>query len=236
MDQQLDPTLSKIRSGPLAKLLTRLNELRRAAMVVTPSQALTTTTPNRALASRPQPATEAEIITHLTMLDVCFPSQRMTQADRSLRFRVFCSDLQGFPEPVVAAACRRYRCDKGSKGFPFVGELLALCGDEMRGLRVKLNPPQPVPQEYPPHPQPLKLIAHYPTLEQEPEPPRMAGVWTEIDRQREMTPEQEREYLERVRAIHGPRNEYHETELAKEIERHNGRNAWLSALHDSLPI
>src|SRR5262245_38109152 len=201
----LDPS-SKTLSGPLAKLLTRLNALRRVVEPKEPSRALTTV-PNRALdLPKHMPATEAEIITHLTMLDVVFPSRQMTQADRVMRLKVFCSDLVGYPESVIGTACKCYRRDSRSKGFPFPGELIALCEEEMRALRPKLKL-VPIAPVYPPHPQPLKLLG---LRDQEPETSAaetLRETWAEIDATRSQIPEDNRAYLERVRAIHGPRNE-----------------------------
>lgn len=125
-----------------------------------------------------------------------------------MRYRVFCSDLQGFPEPVIAAACRRYRRSPSAKGFPFVGELLALCEDEMRALRPKRPAVVAVPPVYPDHPQPLKMLGYSPTeTDETPGAEVIRGIWSELDQQRQATPEAERAYLERIRAIHGPRNE-----------------------------
>lgn len=74
------------------------------------------------------------LIAHLRALAVTHPMQELSEAEASLKFRIFCEDLRNVPEAVIEAACRSYRRDPKNRFFPTPGQLLALCEPEMRAI------------------------------------------------------------------------------------------------------
>jgi hypothetical protein len=83
------------------------------------------------------PATPAEISRHFLALAVVYPSQALSEEQMTLKFRIFCEDLSGIPERVLAKACANYRraINPPNTFFPSPGQLLAHCETDMREMR-----------------------------------------------------------------------------------------------------
>lgn len=78
------------------------------------------------------PCTPERLIAYLRALAVTHPMQELSEAEASLKFRIFCEDLAQVPEQIIMAACRSYRRDPKNRFFPTPGQMIALCEPDMR--------------------------------------------------------------------------------------------------------
>lgn len=110
--------------------------------------------------ARSRPATSIEIKKHLAELSLFFHQSDLNPSDATLKVRLFAADLQGVSEPVLAQACKRYRCDPKSRFFPTPGQLLALCRDEQHYDKPPAVQaiPGPIATQLPPHPCPVPQL------------------------------------------------------------------------------
>lgn len=102
---------------------------------------------------RPEPPCSPDrIIAYLRALAVTHPMQELSEAEASLKFRIFCEDLGHIPERIIAEACRSYRRDPANTFFTTPGKMLAICEPMLKSqalrrqgaermLRTLENPP-----------------------------------------------------------------------------------------------
>jgi hypothetical protein len=128
MDEETDRNNKAVGLGSL--LQTQLEKLgeRRKSIPVEETAPLAENVrylpaiPAPAPLSKPVPATAEEIIAELMILDVIYPFPTFTTEERSLRYRVFCSDLGHYPIELIRAASKNYR-NGNFKYFPTPGQL-----------------------------------------------------------------------------------------------------------------
>lgn len=83
------------------------------------------------------PCPAERLITYLRALAVTHPMQELSEAEASLKFRIFCEDIGHIPERIIAEACRLYRRNPVNTFFPTPGKLLEICEPMMNARNVQ---------------------------------------------------------------------------------------------------
>ena len=77
------------------------------------------------------PATWEQAMTHLAMLQACYPSSQ-SQADMKAKLAIFYEDLRHLTEIELREACRLYRTNGENRFMATSGHLLELAGEVKR--------------------------------------------------------------------------------------------------------
>src|ERR1700675_1379341 len=78
--------------------------------------------------------TERTVLQQLLLLEANYPQTKMPEAQKSLKYQIFCDDLSEYPTAVVTAAFAAYRRNPANTFFPVVAQIRALCRGEAKEL------------------------------------------------------------------------------------------------------